>query len=425
MPVSHLHLINAIEALDMFRIRRILLHGIDPNCRKHTTIKVASGVGREPDLGRRDEVDGESPLALAIRDVNLELLELLLKSGANPNAAISWSIPLISEEWSPDLWDLRWSHMYQFENALELALARGEYFFSTPGGELDYHLPSEEDYVKVLKLLEPNVAVVRALLKAGVQMTKRCVEYAKRLAADGKGEFWLLLDRHKAAQGKSPLGTRSNSNSRSGSSTNLSVKPPEVTPSGRLRRASIATAGRILSSDSASRSSQNASSDAPNPLASPANDVSRAPPSASPQNPVRMRRASIAAPGSTAKGEYLSPNFDPTRLAPLPQAPSMGSTTLNTEGVRRSNPTSTNSRRQSRDSQNSATLSKASSSNGSSDMKLGRSRNSIVDGPPGSEEDLVFGYPGMAPPPVPEETVRMGRRRRVSWAAEATLIRLP
>lgn len=112
--------------------RRLLEHGLDPNlpdwqrrtplhdlCRPNRAVSDAAGMVRMflefgADVNAIDEEDRSTPLGIAAREGNAELVGLLLDSGADPNAAgAEWATPLA------------WANRRGHEGIAELLRGRG------------------------------------------------------------------------------------------------------------------------------------------------------------------------------------------------------------------------------------------------------------------------------------------------------------
>ncbi|KAJ3301160.1 hypothetical protein HDU93_006916, partial [Gonapodya sp. JEL0774] len=78
MPITIYHLLNAIESSDVYKMKRVMMSGLDPNARKRVIVRVIMEDGGN--IAKRDEALGESALTLAIRGGDVDILESLLKA---------------------------------------------------------------------------------------------------------------------------------------------------------------------------------------------------------------------------------------------------------------------------------------------------------------------------------------------------------
>ncbi|KXS16014.1 hypothetical protein M427DRAFT_307558 [Gonapodya prolifera JEL478] len=87
---SQKDLIRCIECEDIGGVADALARGANPNTRKKVvlTCKVSTGIFKSET--RTDTIQAESALALAVRGGNLEIAELLLSAGVDPN----WGVRL-------------------------------------------------------------------------------------------------------------------------------------------------------------------------------------------------------------------------------------------------------------------------------------------------------------------------------------------
>ncbi|KAJ3341442.1 hypothetical protein HDU93_004843 [Gonapodya sp. JEL0774] len=108
-------LIEAVERGDILEVENLLTNGADPNAVKTVTLLL---------LNKTDTVNGESALALAILHGHDQIVEVLLKHGADPMQKISWIIseyPEHGESWTIQKWDNRWRYKFSCTDALSLA----------------------------------------------------------------------------------------------------------------------------------------------------------------------------------------------------------------------------------------------------------------------------------------------------------------
>ncbi|KXS21220.1 hypothetical protein M427DRAFT_313812 [Gonapodya prolifera JEL478] len=114
-----------------------------------------------------DALPAESALALAIRSKNVDVISTLLDHGADPTLPISWQVPSSHPLWTPTLWQSsRWSppDTLLFPSALSFSLARGHVPFNLPGARVAVTSPRNPAQCRVVHSLEPDPAVVRAIL---------------------------------------------------------------------------------------------------------------------------------------------------------------------------------------------------------------------------------------------------------------------
>ncbi|KAJ3341218.1 hypothetical protein HDU93_005409 [Gonapodya sp. JEL0774] len=221
-------LVEAVEAGETLRACQLLLEGADPHSRKrvtltvdihHTTLLQDSSSTSRP-VTRSETVECESVLGLAIMHGHVDIVEQLLKMGANPNAQIEWSRSNWFESWTPKDWlDRRWRFKCSFPSALSLAVGRGgtgkyfegylladipepngALFVNLKGGEVMLESPAtmEEAYVQLT--VQPKLEIVNLLLKHGAEVTPAALAAAKK-QSDPK--YLEAMERHVSERGDS------------------------------------------------------------------------------------------------------------------------------------------------------------------------------------------------------------------------------
>ncbi|KAJ3301793.1 hypothetical protein HDU93_006799, partial [Gonapodya sp. JEL0774] len=146
VPQNNPALFKAVESSNLAEVRTALAAGADPNARKKVSIScfvfegskwstsLFSKTPTEKPVGSYTMLNatthGESALAMAIMQGNVELVRLLLDNGADPTLPIEWKIIRGRNVWTQSVWQNviqrgTWDITYTFGSALELAIGEG------------------------------------------------------------------------------------------------------------------------------------------------------------------------------------------------------------------------------------------------------------------------------------------------------------
>ncbi|KAJ3339847.1 hypothetical protein HDU93_007732 [Gonapodya sp. JEL0774] len=241
--LSDAQLIESIEARDVEGVRRALMNGADPNCRKRVLLgsRVFSDSKSTKDLFRRESREKgtgpseikvaaascESALALAIIVDSLDIVQLLLQAGADTNIGIEWRIIKARPVWTEEIWSdvvLRgWDITFTFESGLEFALLEGTvtdhtgspvtavqermnnfHLMISKAGAL-VKLDNPTQHHETLEQIEfvPNLEMIPLLLSFQARPTKRARAAIVRYYSDPQ-LLQRLEDRHRKKFSQQP-----------------------------------------------------------------------------------------------------------------------------------------------------------------------------------------------------------------------------
>ncbi|KAJ3336405.1 hypothetical protein HDU93_002905 [Gonapodya sp. JEL0774] len=208
--VAERQLIEAIEARSLDEVRTALANGANPfRAQKQLTLRVTI------DGDTYEEVEhSDSPIFLAVRDGNVDILQCLLDNGDPKtvekaiNAPLEWKLPDWHFTWKQAHWDWeRWLQRstWTFPSLLSFALESRSLPFNKPGATLLFENPGGWDDVRDMHAVVPSLNVVRVLIKHGSYITGEVLEKARDLR-DGekitgvpgpsRPEFLELLTAH-------------------------------------------------------------------------------------------------------------------------------------------------------------------------------------------------------------------------------------
>ncbi|KXS16527.1 hypothetical protein M427DRAFT_43596 [Gonapodya prolifera JEL478] len=199
-------LIDAIEAGSLSALQKALAQGANPNARKTVRLSIMFKTGSRKtgqvfvrkelvkkklfgkseyrdvyedtfeDVmeSRAETLPMESALSIAIRIGNADIVSALLNAGANPNASITWRIPLSLPSWSLKDWPNRFNQSFAFDTALDLLTYSGSTLsFNAKGAQVQHENPASQDQVRIVwnTPSKPNSEIVSKLLKFGATIS--------------------------------------------------------------------------------------------------------------------------------------------------------------------------------------------------------------------------------------------------------------
>ncbi|KAJ3338553.1 hypothetical protein HDU93_009401 [Gonapodya sp. JEL0774] len=210
-------LIEAVESGNLEQVWSCLQEGANPNARKKVTVRIgrkahlAIGTLRRTFSGgpfpksdastKSFDAEGESALAIAIRDQRLEIARALLDKGADSNIPIEWKIARTAQ------WDkvsveaidenAVWNQDGEpFPSALSFACAEGIKFFNRPGAEVRLDNPSDLKAVCLQFNLTPRPDIVELLISKGAKISAADLRTAAELKTAPSQAIKDLLEKY-------------------------------------------------------------------------------------------------------------------------------------------------------------------------------------------------------------------------------------
>ncbi|KAJ3336891.1 hypothetical protein HDU93_002004 [Gonapodya sp. JEL0774] len=189
-------LIEAVENGQTELVCQLLADGADAKARKKVTLSCIIG----PDL-KTDTVEGESALTLAILHHHLDIAEVLIRHGADPNEpCVAWPVANYYSSWDSDKWKReRWWATFSFPSLVTLAVTRGGTWtqwdgfredrpniynalaINHKGGNVQLTDPQTNDDAFVNFTLRPSLPIVQLLLRHGAVISDTELAAARKL----------------------------------------------------------------------------------------------------------------------------------------------------------------------------------------------------------------------------------------------------
>ncbi|KXS11701.1 hypothetical protein M427DRAFT_35452 [Gonapodya prolifera JEL478] len=227
MPGPDAQLIDTVESGQIALVNKALDGGASPNARKRVTVSWTHNKDGLS-LTKRDTIQCESALALAVVSGRADIVEVLLRRGSDPDVKVEWKIPLWYNKTTFTNWDkYRWIFPFEYPCCLALALAQGgniPHFGDSPtdvyssngpnrnwkqemetglirmsrtGGDLTIADPSKDEDAFRLVNLQPNLDVLIALLRGGAKATDAALAAARKVPDP---QFLTLLEAQRAPE---------------------------------------------------------------------------------------------------------------------------------------------------------------------------------------------------------------------------------
>ncbi|KXS09477.1 kinase-like protein [Gonapodya prolifera JEL478] len=181
-------LIIAIEGDDIASVKSLLQSGADASKRKRVTLSCRLIMG----ITKKETIEAESALAIAIMRGNPHIVAALLDAGADPGIPVQWRLAATCGTWEklpPQLWDrMKWGYTCTFPTALSLAVCRGismlddnknvytaginaaatdgTLFTNKKGADVAIQNPTSNDDRQQDVNIVPNIYIVARLLRA-------------------------------------------------------------------------------------------------------------------------------------------------------------------------------------------------------------------------------------------------------------------
>ncbi|KAJ3335185.1 hypothetical protein HDU93_006229, partial [Gonapodya sp. JEL0774] len=210
-------LIDAVESGQIARVNKALDGGASPNATKRVTISWT-----HKGETKRDTIQCESALALAVASGRADIVEVLVRQAADPDAKVEWRVPLWYNRTNFENWDrFRWVFPIEYPCFLALALGQGGNItnlgdtptnvyasngprrnwvqemetglirMSRTGGDVTIADPSKDEDAFRLVTLQPKLEVLIALLRGGAKATDAALAAARKVSDP---QFLTLLE---------------------------------------------------------------------------------------------------------------------------------------------------------------------------------------------------------------------------------------
>ncbi|KXS10761.1 hypothetical protein M427DRAFT_461055 [Gonapodya prolifera JEL478] len=191
-PTLNAQLIEAVESGNDTDVQRLIEAGASPNARKKVTIRARVWNPLGGFEWKKDSVNCESALVLAVLHSRVEIARLLLEKGAMVDGVVRWKISnwFCDRNWTLKEWQQgRWIWTCSFPSVLALGMGHGgkctscygysgdipnmhgKLDISRSGGTLKLKHPVPVDDIFSALTIHPNIEIIRLLLKYGARFT--------------------------------------------------------------------------------------------------------------------------------------------------------------------------------------------------------------------------------------------------------------